>query len=100
MRRGRGIRVGCPAAVEEGWWTGAWDLLWHGGRLLLLGSTMRHTDAAPIDTLILRCIPVGRDRLDLPKGRHDHHRTPQLHVPDADSAAIRASLDGLGLAAT
>ena len=83
---------------------------------------MAHTDATPIDTLTLRCAPVGRDRLDLPEADDSLTRIRldaegceasiaiigsvarryllQLHVGAAESGQIRASLDGLALAAT
>ncbi len=92
------------------------------GRLLPLGPTMPHTDAAPIDTLTLRCAPVGRDRLDLPEtddsitrirldadgreatiaisGSMTRRYLLQLHVGAAERGQISASLDGLALAAT
>lgn len=97
-------------------------LFLRGGRLLPLGPTMRHTDAAPIDTLTLRCAPVGRDRLDLPEaddtittirldatargatiavsGEVSRRYALQLHVAVGASSAIRADLDGLDLAPT
>ncbi|HEY8597843.1 MAG TPA: TIM-barrel domain-containing protein [Thermomicrobiales bacterium] len=92
------------------------------GRLLPIGPVMAHTDAAPIDTLTLRCAPVGRDRLDLPEaddsitrirldaegreasiaiaGTMARRYLLQLHVGTAEPAQVRASLDGLALAAT
>ena len=128
-------------ACDEGWldfWTGEqlsggqWvkyhapldhlPLFLRGGKLLPFGPTMRHTDAVPIDTLTLRCVPVGRDRLDLPEaddtittirldasahaatftiaGDFNRRYSLQLHIADADPATARASLDGLDLAAT
>ena len=92
------------------------------GRLLPLGPVMAYTDAVPIDTLTLRCAPVGRDRLDLPEADDSLTRIRldaegreasiaitgsvarryllQLHVGDTESGQIRASLDELALAAT
>ena len=119
-------------------WTGEWvaggqwldyhapldrlPLFLRGGKLLPLGPLMRHTDAAPIDTLTLRCVPVGRDRLDLPEaddtittirldattraatitiaGEQSRRYALQLHLVDAEEDSIHASLDGLDLAAT
>lgn len=128
-------------ACAEGWldfWTGEtlaggqWldyhapldrlPLFLRRGRLLPLGPVMRHTDAAPIDPLTVRCAPVGRDRLDLPEADDSITRIRldaedreaivaiaggvarryvlQLHVGAADAGQVRASLDGLALAAT
>lgn len=92
------------------------------GRLLPLGPTMRHTDAALLDPLTLRCAPVGRDRLDLPEAddtitrirldAEDRAATITiagelmrryqivLHLDAAEIGEVRASLDGLALAAT
>jgi len=97
-------------------------LFLRGGRLLPLGPLMRHVDAAPIDLLTLRCAPGGRDRLDLPEadgsitrirldaegrgatiaigGTVARRYLLRLHLDDADTARLRASLDGLALAAT
>lgn len=83
---------------------------------------MRHTDAASIDTLTLRCVLVGRDRLDLPEaddtiatirlnaegreamiviaGTLARRYLLRLHLDAAESTRPRADLDGLDLAVT
>jgi alpha-D-xyloside xylohydrolase len=80
------------------------------GRLLPLGPVMRHVDAAPLDPLTLRCAPAGRDRLDLPEADEtttvvridasdrDASITIEGGVGIADTANLRASLDGLPFA--
>ncbi len=71
---------------------------------------MRHTDAAPIDTLTLRCVLVGRDRLDLPEA-DDTIATIRLNAEGREAMIViagtlarryllRLHLDGLDLAVT